>query len=387
MNYPLNAVREFCFLWRCSCAVSFYWTLSWKDTRVTTSPSEPNTAHMRKFVRWLLADAPDDVFFELTAIAPLHLDLKPRVMTQSYDVRGGMPVGVQWRNVAAVNADGYGVYYALTLKRNAVPDMHARSKENDTAVISVLWADFDGGDFPGGKIGSRDADGHLHDDGALDGLLSVWPPAHAVIDSGGGYHGLWPISPIEATPENMRRVKAILRGIAKRHSADPHAVDLARVFRLPGTVNTKEGRGQVCKLLSTMHIQPHYTLDDFAEYERAGSERQRPSPPPHRFTPTSTPSREASELPHITQYLGTTHQPGTRNSALFGAAFYLHSNGYPQGVAQELLVPHAVGEGLDEREVLRTIKSAYDRAPGTPSNVSPRMRTRAAAADNLRNES
>ena len=40
--------------------------------------SSANTVHMARFVRWLLKDAPDGVFFELTAIAPPHLDLKPR---------------------------------------------------------------------------------------------------------------------------------------------------------------------------------------------------------------------------------------------------------------------------------------------------------------------
>ena len=343
--------------------------------------SSANTVHMARFVRWLLKDAPDGVFFELTAIAPPHLDLKPRVMTQSYEVCGGA-VDVAWDNVAAANADGYGVYYALTLKNAPVQNMHVRSKEANTAVISVLWADFDGGDFSGGKDGTRGEDGHLLPDGALDGLLSVWPSAHAIIDSGGGYHGLWRIEPVEATPENIARVKTILRGIAKKHGADSHAVDMARVFRLPGTVNTKEGRGTLCKLLSTMNKPPRYTLDEFAEYERAGTERIQPAPS-HRFAPTSAPSREASELPHIAQYLSAIHQPGTRNSTLFGAAFYLHSNGYAHSVATELLLPHAVSEGLDEREATRTIKSAYDRPPGTPSTVPPRLRTRSEASHRL----
>jgi len=319
---------------------------------------------MRTFARWLLADAPDGVFFELTAIAPPHLDLKPRVMTQSYEVRGHVAAGVLWDRVAAVNADGYGVYYALTLKRNAVPDMHARSKENDTAVVSVLWADFDGGDFPGGKDGSRDEAGYLRDDGALDGLLSVWPPMHAAIDSGGGYHGLWRIEPVEATPENMRRVKAILRGIAKKHGADPHAVDLARVFRLPGTVNTKAGRGQVCRLLSTMDAPPRYTLDDFAEYERAGSERKREFRPVQVTAPTEATSAATK---YIERFNATPHHVGSRNAALFKAAYFLHSERMTREQIVQALMPRMVADGLTEREIESTIDSALRYEPGTPT--------------------
>ncbi len=325
--------------------------------------SQTRMEQSRAFLRWLLNRAPDESWFELTAIAPPHLDLSPRVMTQSFRVVGGELDGVRWDKVAEANQRGYGIYYALTLKRAPVQNLHTRSKEADTDWIIALWADFDGQDFVGGKDGTRDASGNLQDDGALDGLLSVWPVAHAIIDSGGGYHGIWRTEPLRATEKNMRRVKAALRGIAKEHGADTHAVDMARVFRLPGTVNTKEGRGGVCKLLSTHNNPQLYTLDDFTEYVAAGTEqpvqRVKHAPLPENI------SRAAQR--YIERWNTTPHTRGTRNEALFNAAYFLYSERLPEGEIYAALLPRALADGLSEREARTTIASALRYEPGTPT--------------------
>ncbi|MDP4005780.1 DUF3987 domain-containing protein [Methylobacterium sp. NEAU K] len=73
--------------------------------------------------------------------------------------------------------------------------------------------------------------------------------ASAVIDSGGGYQGVWLLrEPLPATPENVRAAEAHSRGLAHIFGGDS-THDVSHPFRIPFTVNlpnaTKREKGRV----------------------------------------------------------------------------------------------------------------------------------------------
>lgn len=74
-------------------------------------------------------------------------------------------------------------------------------------------------------------------------------------------------------------------------------------------------------------------------------------------------------------YLDTGHliPPGSRNNRLFSAACDFAGNDYSYHEAEYMLLPPALGSGLSEREIQRTLKSAYsqNRQPARPENHQP----------------
>jgi hypothetical protein len=63
-----------------------------------------------------------------------------------------------------------------------------------------------------------------------------------VIHSGHGYHCYWMLTePEPATPETVARVEGLLRLIANVIGGDPAVCEVARLMRLPGSYNTKNG--------------------------------------------------------------------------------------------------------------------------------------------------
>jgi hypothetical protein len=75
-------------------------------------------------------------------------------------------------------------------------------------------------------------------------------------------------------------------------------------------------------------------------------------------------------LPQRTRdYLEHGAPEGQRNAELFEAACQMRDGGYLESDAAGWLGPRAEKDGLLEAEILRTIRSAYDRAAGHRSLV------------------
>lgn len=96
------------------------------------------------------------------------------------------------------------------------------------AAINGLFAEVDAKDFP-----SKQA--------ALAHVDRFDPQPSDVIDSGGGYHCYWRLSaPLVIDDEAQReRAQSIQAGWVRYVGGDEGAKDLARVLRVPGTLNTK----------------------------------------------------------------------------------------------------------------------------------------------------
>lgn len=98
----------------------------------------------------------------------------------------------------------------------------------DVAAVNCLFAEFDAKDFDGGK------------ESALEVIERAPLPPSVVIDSGGGFHCYWLLDQPQIVTDNNRETLAHLqaRWVEYVHS-DPAAKDLARVLRVPGSLNRK----------------------------------------------------------------------------------------------------------------------------------------------------
>lgn len=300
-------------------------------------------------------------WFEITYIYSAE---KRPVLTRAYPMEKAI---IDWDEVERANQAGYSIYYGMTTNKRAV-SLHQRRRKYDAWDMPCLWAEFD---YKDGVYQGQDA--------VLDVLYNhdtILPPT-AVIASGGGIHAIWRVEPVEITKENRPIAEQILRGMAVFLKSDTSVAEVARILRMPGTINTKpERNGARCEIIDL--LPGEYAIEDFLSYADYAAPKQRPL---ERDLPRYRPNN----LPGFVQtYLDTPIGDGQRNVELNKAAYVLHTEGYNQSEAERILMSKAELDGLGESEILRTIRSAYSAAPGTPNYVSSKMLTRMRAGDRLR---
>jgi P4 family phage/plasmid primase-like protien len=141
----------------------------------------------------------------------------------------------------------------------------------DLAELPALWVDIDCY-----KAGISKED-------AVAAALSLPLRPSLVVDSGGGVHCYWLLS--EAININLMQtagsadelralvhephpddaIIAVLKQLAGVLAGDPAVCDLARVMRLPGTHNTKDGSWRRCTLLDCSDFDLRYEFSDLVE--------------------------------------------------------------------------------------------------------------------------
>lgn len=147
---------------------------------------------------------------------------------------------------AAIDRDreGADVYVGV------LPRIRTGGKTDDvTPYTRTVWVDVDGKHFDGGK---RDA---------LDALLNFPVSPQVIVDSGHGYHAYFRLDHLYLFDD----VQPIMRGIAKRIGGDA-VHDRARILRLPGLSNHKEGGNAPVRLLR-FDTTSSFLLGDLAEFQ------------------------------------------------------------------------------------------------------------------------
>jgi hypothetical protein len=175
--------------------------------------------------------------------------------------------------IAAHDAAGAkGVYLrATTVRRTLGP--YERGGAADAYYLPGLWADVDFGTV-----------GHRHDPDRHEGR--ILPPDEAAarsmvetsglpapslwVHSGGGLYPWWLLdNPVEVTDENRAAIEGVsarwqdtIQASAHRYGYDygTGVGDLARVLRVPGTVNRKAGLERPCRVVEDTGVV--YTYDD-----------------------------------------------------------------------------------------------------------------------------
>lgn len=273
-------------------------------------------------------------YLELTFIAPKGRDLTPSIFTESYKIGADR---IDFDHVAELNQRGYGCYFGATSKRNP-PDPGKRASEDDALWLTALWTEVD---MKAGNYGS------LAD--IKRAMNSMTIPPTTIVFSGGGLHAYWKIAPVLITRANSFEIKQTLQGLSKAIKGDS-VWDLARVMRLPGTINTKSDRGgALCQVSSRVDVT--HLLEDFAAYRKLAAPKRKSVKPPET-PPGNIPG-------YIKWFYRHPHAPGERNKAVYWTACMMWEDGFSLLDAEEMLVRHAVAIGQSEKESLATIRSPY----------------------------
>jgi hypothetical protein len=144
-----------------------------------------------------------------------------------------------------------GIYFRATTLQHK-PANGRRGGIDDTATVPIFWGDVDFGD-----IGHE---GHNlpPDQTAAERVIhqSGMPEPSILIHSGGGLYPIWMINDsltVERAGQVSKNVQAVLREAAAANGwhYGTGVGDLARVLRLPGSVNRKAGLERLCEVIAT----------------------------------------------------------------------------------------------------------------------------------------
>jgi P4 family phage/plasmid primase-like protien len=207
------------------------------------------------------------------------------------------------RRVTYLNGEGREGIYArvTTLKAALAPG--SRGGAADTLALPGLWADVD-----------LAGPGHLHDPTKYDGrvlppnedagraliAISGLPAPTLWIHSGGGLYPIWLLDTPYILPNDDHARGALIHLAAtwqKVIAAASKTIgwhygsgvgDLARVLRIPGTVNRKAGLQRPCRIIE--HTGPRYTLLDLRAALARASAALTPEPAPPSLLTVATPA-------------------------------------------------------------------------------------------------
>lgn len=263
--------------------------------------------------------------------------------------------------------DGQQGIYARVTTLTGLPEIgpsgkRGRGKVSLSSHFIGLWTDIDFGTV-GHKAGEV-----LPPDAAAaqavydaSGLL----PASITVHSGGGlYHIVKLAEPLDITDAELRmRINALSRRWQQRvletskkmgYSYGTGVSDLARVLRIPGTVNAKDWTNR----------RPTAYRSSGARYTLAELEAVCPAPPrPERNTPqlTGEPARDArARFEHHLAVLRatTTYRNDTLNKLAFMSYQYVGAGQLDAADVEREFTSAALDCGLDESEVRATVNSA-----------------------------
>jgi hypothetical protein len=337
------------------------------DSAIQTE-AEPIGLKPHEFIQ-LLYGKIDHGFVEICYLAPEGVKLYPHTVVNW----AALPLGEidpELPNIKAMNAKGYSCYFGCTVKAvKHEPEQrtsdttgkpytfYPRAKAVDASYITALWVDID---EPGRS-------GYLR-------AVQMQPPASVIVSSGGGYHAYWLLDkPIEVTEFNRATIKLTLKGMAIACGSDTKVADLARIMRLPGTINTKPGRGAMCEVID--YLPCYY---DYMDLELRYAPLAAPKIP---VVQRAIPQYASKGMPRwMDTYLSTGTTEGGRNQAAYAAMRWLLDNGYSSMEAENLVTARALSDGLPQDEISTLIRSALAAPRNTPE-LPHHMKVRMGTAD------
>jgi len=198
------------------------------------------------------------------------------------------------------DVDGMGVYFGVCT-RYEIPDKDGKISGNleTVAECPALWVDIDCA-----KQGIAGAD-------AIAALQYLPHPPSLIVNSGGGLHAYWLLEePVDVSvgQHNREVVTACLRQLAMVLAGDLQCAELARILRLPGTMNSKpatkalyDGAAALCEVIEdTGQVHDFETLRLWLGTQRAVLHGKIEAPRPVVETdPFARYAREAGYEPAI----------------------------------------------------------------------------------------
>jgi hypothetical protein len=182
-----------------------------------------------------------------------------------------------------------GIYFRCTTL--PVEGAEKRGTADDAHIVAFLWSDLDFGTVGHAEPG-RDA--LPLPTSAKDALkiIDAMPTPTLVIHSGGGLYPIWRLDrPVMVTEANRAEVKLLSSNwqqVIKARAKDlgwhyGPVGDLARVLRLPGSINRKSGQERPCRVSTGVA----YQWDKLADIAETHRPRQISQGGPSATTPTA----------------------------------------------------------------------------------------------------
>lgn len=349
--------------------------MSYDDKSTTNTPESPvgntpdsDSLTTGQFLKLYFSQCQTG-YAEICYLAPEGVKLYPKLKTAWKPLPTGDVVDYP-AAISQHNQSGYGCFFGTTVsgvkhdpverisEKSGRPYLaYQRRKEVDVILAPALWLDMDDVD----PVTTRLA------------LLNIPAMPSIINQSGGGVHAYWLLDePVQITPETHLEFKRVIHGLASyTGGGDAKVRDLARIMRLPGTVNTKpERQGTRCE---TIHCLPaFYRYDQLRDLFIHHAPREVITP--KRSLPAGV--IDNTRLPAVTQkYLDNPPGKGSRNQSLFAAARGCNDAGLGQSICEQLLSAKAAETGLADHEIRSTIASAYRyvSTPTLPTYMSQRM--------------
>lgn len=275
----------------------------------------------------------------------------------------------QWTSTLPIAdcALGTSNIYMSVYPTHAPRGEYERTRIADVAVMNCLFSEWDAKDFGGSMAAVRE---HIK-------ALAVQP--QVIVESGGGYHGYWFIdTPMPVTPDGLFYLGPIQAAWVKLTGGDPAAKDLARVLRLPGTLNAKYTPARrVGYARFNLLTAPRYRLADLCALAEPYWAEE-PTAQAAVTVPTVEHGQRSGAIAAIVDTLRSA-PTGQRNKILHWAACKLFEKGMTPAAVEAELLSVAVGIGLSENESRATMRSAAKQPARPPEPYVPqsRMPTRA----------
>ena len=146
------------------------------------------------------------------------------------------------------------IYFGVGLRKRILPN-NLRGKDSDILIVTTLYADID---IKSEAHAETELPGSVNE--AMEFLNSLALKPSIIVNSGNGLHTYWLLdSPFKIqNTQDKEYISSIFKGWSKVLSskAQEHGwkldnvSDLARVLRIPGSINHKLKNGAICEVLS-----------------------------------------------------------------------------------------------------------------------------------------
>lgn len=294
---------------------------------------------MRDFILWLhhwtITRYPGDYYAELRVIG------EHGYRTQRFYL---MPLQSDRLMADALQDDlaGLEVYIGVLPRVQKGGTTHDTTKYTDT-----LWFDLDAKHHGGDKRK------------ALDAIIDFPIQPSVIVDSGHGFHAYIRLNEVKS----FEGVQPIMKGIAQRIGGD-HVYDRARILRLPGLSNHKDGGNAPVRLIR-FDTTLSYRLSDLTEYEYREPDTTRQylhtrTVGPYTFRLTDDVTHDAER---IERELAYDPGKGARSGHDFHVACLMVESGWSDGKIHDAFGRYPQGVGAKTategaRYLDRTIRKA-----------------------------
>lgn len=248
---------------------------------------------------------------------------------------------------AAKNAVLWGSQFNVYV--GVLPRVGRGGGQADVSCACFLYADLDGGDEgPEGAWCILDSS-----------LQSGLPEPNLIVGSGGGLHAYWRLLHIFEihTPTDRLIFKMLLQRLSRKIGgqlplahADPAAAEIARILRVPGTLNRKQIDNP--RPVTLLHVSDETSCKSIEWWDAF---LPRLSPAPSRVARSLSPG-EIRALPSATQALLQTAVPiGQRHRALIRLLSSARYCGYDASALTIFADQFCALNDFDERECAQVL--------------------------------